>query len=239
MRWQVALSEGRPGDETVPEPPAAASGTRPVYSIGAVARMLGIEVGTIRAWEERYKVVIPARSPGSQRLFSRDEVDQLRFVLRCIDEGSSPADAHRLLRDQLGSSLEASAGGTDTLLLILLTERDRYAAELAEYFLRTEGYGVSLATSSAEAKNMFAAGPPNLSIVEVAIAGGLELCRHLARDQASPVLALSSLDIADEALAAGASAFLRKPLEQLQFVSTVRDLLGSSALTRRARVPVS
>ena len=34
-------------------------------------------------------------------------------------------------------------------------------------------------------------------------------------------------------LAAGASAFLAKPVVPLQFVSTVRDLLGSSALTRR------
>ena len=210
-----------------------------MYSIGAVARMLGVEVGTIRAWEERYQVVIAARSPGSQRLFSRDQVDQLRFVLRCIDEGSSPADAHRLLRDQLGSPPEASHAGGDTLILILLAERDRYAAELVEYFLRTEGYQASLATSSTEAKSLFAASRPNLSIVEVAIAGGVELCAHLARDETSPVLAISSLDLADEAISAGASAFLRKPLEQLQFVSTVRDLLGSSALTRRAREPVS
>ena len=37
-----------------------------------------------------------------------------------------------------------------------------------------------------------------------------------------------------QALAAGASAFLAKPVVPLQFVSTVRDLLGSSALTRRS-----
>jgi len=41
---------------------------------------------------------------------------------------------------------------------------------------------------------------------------------------------------AGEALAAGASAFLTKPVVALEFVSTVRDLLGSSALTRRSRV---
>ena len=50
----------------------------------------------------------------------------------------------------------------------------------------------------------------------------------------APVLAMSALDLADEALAAGASAFLAKPVVPLQFVSTVRDLLGSSALTRRS-----
>jgi FixJ family two-component response regulator len=50
---------------------------------------------------------------------------------------------------------------------------------------------------------------------------------------------VSALALHDEALVAGASAFLQKPFEQLQFVSTVRDLLGSSALTRRDRASVS
>ena len=36
----------------------------------------------------------------------------------------------------------------------------------------------------------------------------------------------------DEALAAGADAFLQKPLEPLKLVSTVKDLLGASAYLR-------
>ena len=53
------------------------------------------------------------------------------------------------------------------------------------------------------------------------------------------MLALSALDSAEEALQAGASAFLNKPIEPLQLVSTVRDLIGTSALARsvaKARV---
>lgn len=70
--------------------------------------------------------------------------------------------------------------------------------------------------------------------------GGLELCRRLAGDDTAPVLAVSVLAaLQDEALTAGASAFLQKPFEQLQFVSTVRDLLGESALTRPDRASVS
>jgi CheY-like chemotaxis protein len=64
------------------------------------------------------------------------------------------------------------------------------------------------------------------------MSGGLELCRRLASNESVPVLAVSPLALHDEALEAGASAFLQKPLEELQFVSTVRDLLRSSALTR-------
>jgi DNA-binding NtrC family response regulator len=49
------------------------------------------------------------------------------------------------------------------------------------------------------------------------------------------VLAVSAIDSADEAMRLGASAFLRKPLESLTLVSTVRDLLGTSALARQGR----
>src|SRR5437867_3913476 len=37
---------------------------QPVYSIGAVAKMLGMPTSTLRAWEERYGMVAPFRSPG-------------------------------------------------------------------------------------------------------------------------------------------------------------------------------
>jgi CheY-like chemotaxis protein len=210
-----------------------------VYSIGAVARMLGVETATLRAWEDRYRVVVPARSRSSQRLYSRDEVEQVRFVLRSMEDGSSAADAHRLLAAQLGVATEVSAVGTDPVVLILLAERDRFAAELCEYFLRTEGYECLLVASPAEAERSFVDERPHLSVVDLMMPGGSELCRRLARDDTAPVLAVSVLALQDEAVAAGASAFLRKPFEQLQFVSTVRDLLGTSALTRRQRASVS
>jgi len=68
-----------------------------LYSIGAVARMLDVPTSTLRAWEERYSVVTPERSHGSQRLYSRSQIENLRFIKAQIDGGASAADAHRLL----------------------------------------------------------------------------------------------------------------------------------------------
>jgi CheY-like chemotaxis protein len=201
--------------------------------------MLGVEATTLRAWEERYRVVVPARSRGSQRLYSRDQVDQVRFVLRSMEDGSSAADAHRLLAEQLGVSTEVGVAGRDPVVLVLLAERDRFAAELCEYLLRTEGYEVRLASNPAEAERSLLDQRPNLSVVELTMPGGSELCRRLAQDDTAPVLAVSVLALQDEAVAVGASAFLQKPFEQLQFISTVRDLLGTSALTRRHGASVS
>jgi DNA-binding transcriptional MerR regulator len=219
---------------------AAGSGRRPIYSIGAVARMLGVEPATLRAWEDRYGVVVPTRSDGAQRVYSRDELERLRFIVDTMADGATAADAHRLLGEQLRSSeVLTRPDGASVTIVVLLAERDRYAADLSEYFLRTEGYEVCLAFDSFAAEQLFAERVPGLAVVELMISGGgVALCRKLAAGGTAPVLAVSALNLADEALAAGASAYLPKPYDPLQFISTVRDLLGASALTRPAGAAV-
>ena len=68
-----------------------------IYSIGAVERMLDIPAATIRNWEERYGLVKPERSNGGHRLYTRGQVEHLRFVKEGLDRGLQPAEAHRLL----------------------------------------------------------------------------------------------------------------------------------------------
>jgi CheY-like chemotaxis protein len=55
----------------------------------------------------------------------------------------------------------------------------------------------------------------------------------LKQHEAGAVLAISALEARDEALAAGADAFLQKPIDPLELVSTVKDLVGASALIGR------
>ena len=214
-------------------------GGRGVYSIGAVARMLGIPAATIRNWEERYGTIVPERSPGGHRLYSRDQIEQLRFVAAEVSRGLSAADAHRLLADQSegGQSLATDGRSGGPRLLVLLAERDPVAADLAEFFLRTEGYEVHLALAVGDAEEQWLKSSPQLAIVELMISGGrgADLCRRLKQHEAGAVLAISVLQARDEALAAGADAFLQKPLDPLEFVSTVKDLLGASALVARHR----
>ena len=207
-------------------------GSRPIYSISAVARMVGVPVATLRTWEERYALVVPERSASGHRLFSRDHVEQLQTVRMRMAEGMSAADAHRLLAERLGTGLPVAApDGHPPRLLILLAEQDLYAAELQEYFLKTEGFEVEVALGDEAARRSFLDNPPSLAVVEMLISGGsgFSLCRFFRQDRGVPVVAVSVLECREQALEAGADAFLRKPLEPLQFVSTIRDLLGSSA----------
>ena len=211
-----------------------------VYSIGAVAHMLDIPTSTLRGWEERYSIITPDRSRGSQRLFSRSQVEHLRFVKAQIESGKSAADAHRLLAQQLSAGPfrvlpEAESG--ERRVLILLVERDAYAADLEDYFLRTEGYDVCTANGLTEARALFSERSPDLVVIDLMVSGGagFGLCAEFTTTRSAPVLAVSSIDMPDEAMLAGAAAFLPKPLKPLDLVSAVRDLLGTSALARRAR----
>jgi DNA-binding transcriptional MerR regulator len=211
--------------------------SRPVYSIGAVARMLDIPPATLRTWEERYGLPVLERSPGGHRLYSRDQVDQLRFVKAQLAQGMAPADAHRLLAERLtaGSLSFSEPEAGKTRLLILLAERDPHAAELSEYFLRTEGYEVAAALDAADVTRRSEELAPSMTVIDLLISGGggLELCRQLKQRSDAPILAVSTLDTSDAALEAGADAFLQKPLDPLQLVSAVKDLLGASAFLRR------
>jgi CheY-like chemotaxis protein len=211
----------------------SSSGDRPIYGISAVARMLDITTTTIRNWEDRYGLVQPARSTGGQRLYSRRDVDQLRFLSEQVADGASPADAHRLLEDRLAAGDAIDARGAEAPeIVILLAERDPFAIDLAEFLLRTEGFAVEVAGTPDDAIDAFTTTTPALVIVELLLGGGrgVALCRALKERGAPSIIAASVLELADDALAAGADAFLAKPLDPLLLVSTVKDLLERSAM---------
>ncbi len=226
---------------SIPRVDLAGSNDAAVYSIGAVAKMVGVPASTLRAWEDRYALIVPVRSPGGQRLYSRDHVEQLRFVREHVESGLQPADAHRLLAERhlttpRGAQRDSpdSPGTADGRVVILIAERDPYAAEFADYFLRTEGYTVRIVLDAAEAGRILDTDPPHLVVIDLMISGGagLGLCRDCRNRGSIPILAVSAVASGDAALESGADAFLQKPVDPLQFVSTVRDLLGTSAYLR-------
>jgi len=209
--------------------------TNGIYSIGAVARMLGLSQPAIRSWEDRYGLIVAERSEGGRRVYTRDQLEQLRFVKERLDEGLPAADAHRLLAErQAGTQpiVERETLHPPARPLVLLAESDRYGAELNDSLLRAEGYEVEIALTAEEAEEKFSSQSPALSIIELMISGGVgrELCERLKKRRATPVLCISSLDLGEHALAAGADAFLKKPLEPLQLLAAVKDLLGHGGL---------
>ena len=115
-------------------------------------------------------------------------------------------------------------------VLVLLADSDMYGAQLNDFFLRSEGYEVEIALTAEDAGEVRLADPA-LSIVELMISGGVgrALCERLKQRRGTPVLCISSLDLGEQALAAGAD-LLKKPLEPPQLAATVKDLIGHSRL---------
>ena len=202
------------------------SGRRGMYGIKAVERMTGVSAGTVRAWQERNQIPTPQTGPSGEVLYSRDDVER---IMAFAASHSDPED------QAAGKPLHVVEGRDEPRLLVLLAERDPYAADLTEYFLRTEGYGVETIFNPDEALKRFDEVSPDLAIVELLIGGGegFRLCAELCTRGACPVIAISPLDPGRHPALPPVDALLHKPLQPLDLVSTVKDLLGTSALVRR------
>ena len=68
-----------------------------LYFISMAARLLEMHPQTLRKYE-RLGLVQPARTIGSMRLYSRDQLDRLRLIKHLVDEaGINLAGVQRLL----------------------------------------------------------------------------------------------------------------------------------------------
>jgi len=87
--------------EAVAREAANGGGVAALFPIRVVARLTGINPVTIRAWERRYQLVRPERTPGGHRLYSRADVELLRAASRLIGQGVSISRATRVLEDPI------------------------------------------------------------------------------------------------------------------------------------------
>ena len=71
------------------------SGDRPLLRIGELSRRLGVSDHVLRAWESRYGLLRPARSPGGFRLYSEADESRIRRMQAHLAEGLSAAEAAR------------------------------------------------------------------------------------------------------------------------------------------------
>jgi DNA-binding transcriptional MerR regulator len=81
-------------------PDVTVGNDEPLYNIGVVARMTGVSMATLRAWERRYNFPESERTAGGHRLYSEHDVLRLRWVKERIDDGMQTAQAVNALRHQ-------------------------------------------------------------------------------------------------------------------------------------------
>lgn len=59
------------------------------YPIKAVSNLTGLSLHVIRAWEKRYKVVVPERTDTNRRLYSDKDIEKLQLLSKALDNGYS------------------------------------------------------------------------------------------------------------------------------------------------------
>ncbi|WP_226677041.1 MerR family transcriptional regulator [Mesobacillus jeotgali] len=69
------------------------------YNIKAVSKMLGIQPGTLRAWERRYQMIAPVRNESGHRLYTEEHVEILRWLISKINQGFTISQAVSLLEN--------------------------------------------------------------------------------------------------------------------------------------------
>src|SRR5471032_2735616 len=55
--------------------------------IREVARQTGVNAVTLRAWERRYGLIVPQRTPKGHRLFSAEHVQRIHTILTWLNRG--------------------------------------------------------------------------------------------------------------------------------------------------------
>jgi MerR family transcriptional regulator, light-induced transcriptional regulator len=87
----------------------------PVLRIGELSRRLGVSDHVLRAWESRYGLLQPLRSPGGFRLYSEADVARVRRMQALVAQGLSAAEAARvaLADDQATLTEDQTASRSD------------------------------------------------------------------------------------------------------------------------------
>ncbi|HAQ08677.1 MAG TPA: MerR family transcriptional regulator [Bacillus bacterium] len=98
-----------------------------IYTIKAVSSMLGIQPGTLRAWERRYQMIAPIRNESGHRLYTEEHLRILRWLITKSKNGYTISQAISLLdsADSIFDAVEEpkqdySEGLGDKLLSALL-----------------------------------------------------------------------------------------------------------------------
>ena len=119
---------------------------------------------------------------------------------------------------------------------VLVVDDDPEIVTFLSTLLELEGIESSVATSAAAALEQLQQTRPDLVLLDIAMPDrdGIDLCKELKSDPRTaevPVFVVSARpgkDVVERALAAGAEEFIRKPFENAELISRIRDRLSAS-----------
>ncbi|QTP60524.1 MerR family transcriptional regulator [Billgrantia antri] len=69
----------------------------PLYPIREVSRLTGVNSVTLRAWERRYGLIRPKRTPKGHRLYAREDIERVERILQWLSRGVPVSQVKELI----------------------------------------------------------------------------------------------------------------------------------------------
>ncbi|MEW5933832.1 MAG: response regulator transcription factor [Bacillota bacterium] len=122
---------------------------------------------------------------------------------------------------------------------VLVVEDEEVLLSTLKFNLEKEGYAVATARDGWEALEVARAEKPDLVILDIMLPelDGIEVCRHLRRESAVPVIMLTARGEEIDrvvGLEVGADDYVTKPFSMRELMARVRAVLRRVALDREA-----
>ncbi len=105
------------------------------YPLKAAARLTGLSPELIRAWERRYGVVTPIRTPGGTRRYRATDLEHLILVKAAVDRGHRIGEVARLDPAELERGAAASPMPSSGQLQEILSALERLDGAEAQRLL--------------------------------------------------------------------------------------------------------
>lgn len=84
----------------------------PAYNLKAVLRDTGLKADVLRAWERRYDLPTPQRTPGGHRLYSEYDIETIKWLRARQKDGLSISRAVELWKEMLAAGIDPLANST-------------------------------------------------------------------------------------------------------------------------------
>ncbi|MED3914263.1 MerR family transcriptional regulator [Priestia megaterium] len=111
------------------------------YNIKAISNMVGIQPGTLRAWERRYQILNPVRNDSGHRLYTEEDLGKLKWLTEKVSGGFTISQAVSLLETESSTvgtfeeegEVDSPQKIRDELLTMLLSFKEGKAQDLINH----------------------------------------------------------------------------------------------------------
>ena len=84
------------------------------FRIGEVSQLVGVDTHVLRYWESEFAIIKPFRGPSKQRLYRRQDVENLLRIKNLLhEEGYTISGARKYLKNIVRDNLAESVNGPD------------------------------------------------------------------------------------------------------------------------------